>query len=554
MSIFSYLNISTTLTYVLNNQIKEKPKKNSPILAMEIKILLVFFVSLSSMFSTTLSRSTRSNITWWCNQTPHPEPCLYLMSHGSRRFAPKHMSQFRKIMVQLAFDRAVMTGKKVNEFGQSCENWKQKAAWRDCLKLFDNTILQLNTTLRGLESRRRIGCNDFDAQTWLSTALTNIQTCEAGFMDFNVSDFFTPSSSNNISQMISNSLAVNGIFLRKRNLTQVFPGWLSRHHKRLLLSSTKAHIVVAKDGSGNFRTVQAALDAAAKRKRYTRFIIHVKRGVYRENIEVSSANRNVMLVGDGMKRTIITSSRSAKTGYTTYSSATAGIDGPGFIARDITFSNTAGPTKGQAVALRSASDLSVFYRCAIVGHQDTLMVHSQRQFYRECYIYGTVDIIFGNAAVVLQSCSIFARRPLKGQANIITAQGRGDPYQTTGIAIHNSRILAANDLKPVVHAFNTYLGRPWQQYSRTVVLKTYLDSLVSPAGWSKWGNSDFALGTLYYGEYKNYGPSSSTKWRVKWPGFHVITSASMASRFTVNSLIAGGTWLPTTGVPFTAGL
>ncbi|KAG4207305.1 hypothetical protein ERO13_A03G058000v2 [Gossypium hirsutum] len=521
---------------------------------MEIKILLVFFVSLSSMLSTTLSRSTRSNITWWCNQTPHPEPCLYLMSHGSRRFVPKHMSQFRKIMVQLAFDRAVMTGKKVNEFGQSCENWKQKAAWRDCLKLFDNTILQLNTTLRGLESRRRMGCNDFDAQTWLSTALTNIQTCEAGFMDFNVSDFFTPSSSNNISQMISNSLAVNGIFLRKRNLTQVFPGWLSRHHKRLLLSSTKAHIVVAKDGSGNFRTVQTALDAAAKRKRYTRFIIHVKRGVYRENIEVSSANRNVMLVGDGMKRTIITSSRSAKTGYTTYSSATAGIDGPGFIARDITFSNTAGPTKGQAVALRSASDLSVFYRCAIVGYQDTLMVHSQRQFYRECYIYGTVDIIFGNAAVVLQSCSIFARRPLKGQANIITAQGRGDPYQTTGIAIHNSRILAANDLKPVVHAFNTYLGRPWQQYSRTVVLKTYLDSLVSPAGWSKWGNSEFALGTLYYGEYKNYGPSSSTKWRVKWPGFHVITSASVASRFTVNSLIAGGTWLPTTGVPFTAGL
>lgn len=316
MYIFSYLKISTTPKYVLNNQIKE--------MAMEIRTLLVFFVTLSSMFSATLSRGTRSNITWWCNQTPHPEPCVYLMSHGSRRFAPKHMSQFRKIMVKLAFDRAVMAGKKVNEFGQSYVTWKQKAAWRDCLKLFDNTILQLNTTLRGLESRRRTSCSDFDAQTWLSTALTNIQTCEAGFMDFNVSDFFIPSSSSNISQMISNSLAANGIFLRKRNLTQVFPGWLSRHHKRLLLSSTKAHIVVAKDGSGNFRTVQAALDAAAKRKRYTRFIIHVKRGVYRENIEVSSANRNVMLVGDGMRRTIITSSRSAKTGYTIYSSATAG--------------------------------------------------------------------------------------------------------------------------------------------------------------------------------------------------------------------------------------
>ncbi|XP_022738183.1 probable pectinesterase/pectinesterase inhibitor 33 [Durio zibethinus] len=524
---------------------------------MEVKILLIFFISFSSILSAALSGNTRSDITWWCNKTPHPEPCKYFMDHGSHRFAPKRITEFRQIMVRLALDRAIMAGKNVLEFGQSCENWQQKAAWRDCLKLFDNTILQLNLTLRGLESRRRMSCSDFDAQTWLSTALTNLRTCEAGFTDFNVSDFFTPVTSNNISELISNSLAVNGVFLHKRNLTEVFPGWLSRNERRLLLSSStkvKAHLVVAKDGSGNFRTVQAAIDAAAKRKRTSRFIIYVKRGVYRENIEVSNTNSNIMLVGDGMKRTIITSSRSVKTGYTTYSSATVGIDGPGFIARDITFSNAAGPTKGQAVALRSASDLSVFYRCAIQGYQDTLMVHSQRQFYRECYIYGTIDIIFGNAAVVLQNCSIFVRRPLKGQANMITAQGRDDPYQNTGIAIHNSRILAANDLKPVVRAFSTYLGRPWQKYSRTVVLTTYLDSLVSPEGWSKWGNSNFALDTLYYGEYKNYGPASSTKWRVKWRGFHVITSPSVASLFTVNSLIAGRSWLPATGVPFTSGL
>ncbi|XVF49344.1 hypothetical protein PTKIN_Ptkin04bG0004100 [Pterospermum kingtungense] len=523
---------------------------------MEVKILLIF-ISFSSTFSTGFSRGTPSNLTWWCNKTPHPEPCKYFMSHGSHRFAPKHMTEFRKIMVQLAFDRAQMASKNVQEFGQNCENWQQKVAWTDCLKLFDDTILQLNLTLQGLQTKRSLRCSDFDAQTWLSTALTNIQTCQQGFVDFNVSDSFTPMTSNNISQLICNSLAVNGVILHKRNRTEVFPSWLSRLDRRLLLSSStkvKAHLVVAKDGSGNFRTVQAALGAAAKRKRTTRFIIYVKKGVYRENIEIANTNYNIMLLGDGMKRTIITSNRSVKTGYTTYSSATAGIDGPGFIARDITFSNTAGPTKGQAVALRSASDLSVFYRCAIQGYQDTLMAHSQRQFYRECYIYGTVDIIFGNAAVVLQKCSIFARRPLQGQANMITAQGRDDFYQNTGIVIHNSKILAANDLKPVVGSYSTYLGRPWQQYSRTVVLETYLDSLVSPAGWSKWGNSNFALDTLYYGEYKNYGPGSSTKGRVKWRGFHVITSPSVASRFTVNSLIAGGSWLPATGVPFTPGL
>lgn len=298
---------------------------------MEVKIiLLIFLISFSSILSTAFSRSTHpSNITWWCNKTPHPEPCKYFMSHGqgAHRFSPKHMTEFRKIMVRVALDRALMTAKNVLEFGESCENWQQKAAWRDCLKLFDNTILQLNLTLQGLESRRRMSCSDFDAQTWLSTALTNIQTCQAGFMDFNVSDFYTPMSSSNISQLISNSLAANGVILHNSNRTQVFLGWLSRLDRRLLLSSStkvKAHLIVAKDGSGNFRTVQAALDAAAKRKRASRFIIYVKRGVYRENIEVANTNYNIMLLGDGMKHTIITSSRSVKTGYTTYSSATAG--------------------------------------------------------------------------------------------------------------------------------------------------------------------------------------------------------------------------------------
>jgi pectinesterase len=232
----------------------------------------------------------------------------------------------------------------------------------------------------------------------------------------------------------------------------------------------------------------------------------------------------------------------------------AGIDGLRFVARGITFSNTAGPLKGQAVALRSASDLSVYYRCSFQGYQDTLFVHSQRQFYRECYIYGTIDFIFGNAAVVFQNSIILARRPLKGQANMITAQGRNDPFQNTGISIHNSQILPAPDLKPVAGAFETYLGRPWMRYSRTVILQTYIDGFINPAGWSPWLNSDFAQDTLYYGEYKNSGPGSSTRRRVAWKGFHVITSPSVASRFTVRSLIAGQSWLPATKVPYTSDL
>lgn len=100
--------------------------------------------------------------------------------------------------------------------------------------------------------------------------------------------------------------------------------------------------------------------------------------------------------------------------------ALEGVSGDGFWARDMTFENTAGPAKEQAVALRVSSDLSAFYRCSFRGYQDTLLLHSQRQFYRDCDIYGTVDYIFGNAAAVLQNCNIFVRKPLHGHGIMIT--------------------------------------------------------------------------------------------------------------------------------------
>ncbi|KAG2711091.1 hypothetical protein I3843_04G055000 [Carya illinoinensis] len=529
-------------------------------MAMNINIPSFILIIFSATFFTgALSRKSSSdNIAWWCKRTPHPEPCQYFMGHSRHHFAPKHRSDFRKMVVQVAMDRVITARRYAKRFGQNLENEHQKAAWSDCLKLYRNTISQMNRTLQGLDNKQ--SCSDFDAQTWLSTALTNIETCRVGSLELNVSDSVMPSIlSNNVSELISNSLAINGVILHEEsNNTDEFPNWVSKQERKLLQASSinaNANLVVAKDGSGHYRTVQSAINAAARRRSTTaRFTIYVKRGVYRENIEVAINNNNIMLVGDGMKYTIITGSRSVGGGFTTYSSATAGIDGLRFIARDITFSNTAGPQRGQAVALRSASDLSVFYRCAFQGYQDTLMVHSQRQFYRQCYIYGTIDFIFGNAAVVFQSCMIYVRRPLKGQANVITAQGRNDPYQNSGISIHNCQVRAARDLKPVVRSFRTYLGRPWMQYSRTVYLETYIDSLVSPVGWLAWQKSKSALNTLYYGEYKNFGPGSSTRYRVRWPGFHVITNQKEASRFTVVNLLAGTSWLPATGVPFKSGL
>ena len=127
--------------------------------------------------------------------------------------------------------------------------------------------------------------------------------------------------------------------------------------------------------------------------------------------------------------------------------------------------------------------------------------------------------------------------------------GRTDPNQNTGICIQNSRVMAAEDLAPVLSSFKTFLGRPWREYSRTVIMQTYLDELIDPAGWLEW-KDDFALDTLYYGEFKNLGPRASTRGRVKWHGFHAITSATEASKYTVENFIGGRSWLPATSIPF----
>ncbi|KAG6735574.1 hypothetical protein POTOM_061786 [Populus tomentosa] len=284
-----------------------------------------------------------------------------------------------------------------------------------------------------------------------------------------------------------------------------------------------------------------------------RFVIYVKRGVYKENVEIKKSMKNLMFVGDGIDATVITSNKNTQDGTTTFRSATVGVSGKGFIARDMTFENTAGPQKHQAVALRSGSDFSVFYSCSFKGYQDTLYVHSQRQFYRDCDIYGTVDFIFGDAVAVLQNCNIYVRRPMSGQKNTVTAQGRTDPGENTGIVIHNSRVMAASDLRPVQGSFKSYLGRPWKKYSRTVFLKSNIDGLIDPAGWLPWKGA-FALSTLYYGEYMSTGSGASTKGRVKWPGYHTITSPLEAGKFTVENFLAGNSWIFAAGVPFESGL
>ncbi|XP_068658604.1 pectinesterase-like [Aristolochia californica] len=450
---------------------------------------------------------------------------------------------------------------------------RQQRALDDCLQLFDDTVGQLEACISDL-SPKNASKRFHDLQTLLSASITNQDTCLDGLSydnhDHQVRNLII-ARLERVKKMVSNSLAMlkklparnaakptpktEEAFPEYGEMVNGFPSWMSEKDRRLLKTSvnvTKIDLVVARDGTGNYTTITEAVEAAPNNTKQT-FVIHIKAGLYLEYVNVVRKKTNLMLIGDGIGKTIIKGNRNIVDGWTTFRSATVAVAGEGFIMRDITVENSAGPDKHQAVAFRSSADFSACYRCSFVGYQDTLYVHSLRQFYRDCDVYGTVDFVFGDASVVLQNCNLYSRKPNPNQKNIVTAQGREYPNQNTGISIQTCKIAAAADLIPVKSSYKTYLGRPWKQYSRTVIMYSYIDDAIDPAGWLEWAG-DFALSTLYYGEYMNRGPGANTTNRVKWPGYRVINSSVEANQFTVEPFIQGREWLTLTSIPVIYGL
>ncbi|CAN0923158.1 Probable pectinesterase/pectinesterase inhibitor 35 [Linum grandiflorum] len=449
---------------------------------------------------------------------------------------------------------------------------------QDCLDLLEDTSEQLSN----VAFRRHHDPTDThdDVQTWLSAALTNQVTCKESLLHKKQTHnkptlLLLESLAHNMTRTLENSLAlyVNHVMSNDKNHNHPsssrpaggrkllsddgnrFPAWLPAGKRKLLEASVaelEPHAVVAKDGSGTHtsiaeavRDVTAAVGTmAAGGGGGGSGVVYVKAGTYKENLNFKTKQKNVVLVGDGKGKTVIVGNKNANDGSTTYDSATVAAMGDGFMARDLTIVNSAGPAKHQAVALRVGSDRAVIFRCSIQGYQDTLYTLSKRQFYRETDIYGTVDFIFGNAAVVFQNCNLFTRSG-SGSDNFITAQGRTSPNQNTGISIHNCRIES--------DGAKTYLGRPWKEYSRTVVMQSVIGGHVASAGWAPWSGG-FALKTLYYAEYMNSGPGAGISGRVSWPGYKGAVGPLEAAKFTVGQLIGGNSWLPSTGVSFDAGL
>ncbi|XP_057853537.2 probable pectinesterase 15 [Cryptomeria japonica] len=236
---------------------------------------------------------------------------------------------------------------------------------------------------------------------------------------------------------------------------------------------TIIQIVVDQSGAGNYTTVQEAINSVSDNSTQ-RTIINIKAGTYVEKVTISLTTANISLHGEGAGNTHIQWNDTAATSGDTPNSASLSIDAPDFIAKDISFHNTAAFQGVQAVAVRVAGDRSAFYRCSFIGQQDTLYDVSGRHYFEQCYIEGKVDFIFGNGQSLYKGCQINSTTDAS-YGGYITAQGRNTSAdESTGYSFVDCSIVGTGP---------TYLGRAWGNYARVIFSYTKMADIINPQGW-----------------------------------------------------------------------
>ncbi|CAA7024729.1 unnamed protein product [Microthlaspi erraticum] len=446
---------------------------------------------------------------------------------------------------------------------------RAKMALDQCKELMDYAIGELSNSFEELGKFELYKVDEalIKLKVWLSATITHEQTCIDGFQGTEGEAGETMKKAlKTAMQLTHNGLAMvdemsNYLgqiqfpeMTSRRLLSQEFPSWVDGRARRLMtasLSEVKPDMVVAQDGSGQYKTISEALENVPKKQNAT-FVVHIKAGIYKEFVQVNRTMPDLVFIGDGTDKTVITGSKSFKDGITTYRTATVAIVGDRFIAKNMAFENTAGAIKHQAVGIRVLSDMSIFHNCRFDGYQDTLYAHSHRQFYRDCTISGTIDFLFGDAAAVFQNCTFLVRKPLDNQACPITAHGRKDPRESTGFVLQGCTIAGEPDYLAVKETSKAYLGRPWKEFSKTIIMNSYIPDFVSPEGWQPW-NGNFGLDTLFYSEVRNTGPGAPVANRVTWKGIKKLTEEEIIG-FTPAQYIQGDEWIPGKGVPYTPGL
>ena len=279
----------------------------------------------------------------------------------------------------------------------------------------------------------------------------------------------------------------------------------------LNVAARQYDFIVAKDGSGQFTTVQEAINAVPDYRKAGPTSILVKKGVYKEKVVVPASKEGVQLKGeDGAILTY--DDYASKLNVFGENKGTSGsasfyIFAPDFLAENIVFENSSGPV-GQAVACHVAADRVVFRRCRFLGFQDTLYTFGEntREYYEDCYIEGTVDFIFGKATAVFNRCEIRS----KSSGGYLTAPATPENCKY-GYVFYDCLLTSADS----VEVGSVWLSRPWRPYGKTVFIRCEMGKHICAEGYHNWGKPDNEK-TAYYADYGCRGKGASIKKRVSW--------------------------------------
>lgn len=287
----------------------------------------------------------------------------------------------------------------------------------------------------------------------------------------------------------------------------------------------ETEFVVSQDESGDFRSIQEAIDAS-KSFPYERITIYIRNGVYKEKVKVHSWNTKLSLIGESKENTIISwddyfdkIDRGRNSTFHTY---TLLVDGNDFHAENLTIENTAGDV-GQAVALHVEADRASFENCRILGNQDTVYLAGEgnRNYFSNCYIDGTTDYIFGEATAYFEDTEI------RSKSNSYITAASTPQAEKYGFVFQNCSLTAEDGVNEV------YLGRPWRIYAQTVFLNTKMGSHILPKGWGNWGKTE-AESLTFFGEYNSSGLGANSDQRVSWS--YTLTE-KQAEHYTKNRVL-----------------
>lgn len=275
----------------------------------------------------------------------------------------------------------------------------------------------------------------------------------------------------------------------------------------LAFSAEKYEYVVALDGSGDFTSIQKALDAC-KIFPDQRITIHVKNGIYNEKVAVLSGNTQISIIGESIDKTIISFDdyfdKINRGRNSTFYTSTLKVEASDFRLENVTVENSAGPV-GQALALHVEGDRCVFRNCRFLGNQDTVYAAGKfsRQYFYNCYIEGTTDFIFGEATAVFEQCSLHAKAN-----SFLTAASttEGKPF---GFVFLNCKITAASGVDKV------FLGRPWRSFAEVAFLNCEMGSFITAEGWDNWSKTENEK-TVTFVEFNNKGAGADRSKRVSW--------------------------------------